>query len=121
MKYSAKGLLELAATGAPITASQAAAAVDSPKERSELRLGVQEVSALRRSGAMRDARQLAKELSTTFTVEGPEDDLITGDPGELADAVAGVRPAPPASGEVPQPDSDDPAELASSILDRHQR
>jgi hypothetical protein len=62
MSYSAKGLLELAATGAPITAGQIAEAVDTPRDRAQLRTAVQEVAALRASGANRDSRRLATEL-----------------------------------------------------------
>ena len=112
MAYSPKGLLELAASGAPITADQIAEAADTPRGRAHLRTAVQEVAALRASGANRDSRRLAKELAVDFIVrEDPADEVVTGVRGS----------APVTSGEVPQPDSDDPATLASQILDRHQR
>jgi hypothetical protein len=108
MSYSAKGLIELAATGAPITAGQIAEAVDTPRDRAQLRTAVQEVAALRASGANRDSRRLAAELAVEFVVrEDLADEVVTG-----------VRGSAPVTAEEPEDTS--PASLASAILDRRQ-
>jgi hypothetical protein len=116
MPMSPLGLLQLAASNQPVSAAQVAAAVDSPRERGQLREAILEVATLRRTGANRDARRLAAELAVEFVVRDEEPEFIT-DPGELADAVTGVRPAPPADVD---PEPTDPAGLAAAILDRRQ-
>jgi hypothetical protein len=115
MSYSPAGLLQLAASNQPVSAAQVAAAVDTPRDRAQLRTAVEEVSGLRRAGANKAARELARELSADFAE--PEDaraELVN--PSDLADAFPGRRPVPPGAEE--QPDPSDPAELASRILDR---
>src|SRR5664279_2905520 len=117
MPLSPLGLLQIAATGQPVSASQIAEAVDSPRERGQLREAILEVATLRRTGANRDARRLAQELAVEFVVRDEEPEFVT-DPGELADLVHGVRR--PASPDAEVADTD-PAGLASAILDRHPR
>jgi hypothetical protein len=106
--YSAQGLLELAATGAPITAGQIAEAADTPRGRAELREAVQEVDTLRRGGANKAARDLAKELAIGFVVIEDADNV---------DVIGVLGSAP----EAEEPEDTSPAALASSILDRHRQ